>query len=175
MEDLSRLIENAADDYRKIILIGSSMGGQVAAWTAARYPDRIAANLLIAPSFRFYENRLRDLGDAGMRELMTRGELRVRNRWIDVTIGYGLIEDAKRYSMERLLADYRTPTLVFHGTADESVPYEGSVEFVEKSSARPLDLVLLAGGDHRLSGQKAYLFEVMRAFCERLGIFNTRS
>jgi pimeloyl-ACP methyl ester carboxylesterase len=174
MEDLSGLIENAANDYRRIVLIGSSMGGQVAAWTAARYPDRIAANLLIAPSFRFYENRLRDLGDAGMKELTVRGELRVRNRWIDVTVGYGLIEDAKRYPMEGLLEVYRTPTLIFHGTADESVPYEGSVEFVQKSSARPLDLVLLAGRDHRLSSQKEYLFEVMRAFCERIGVFNNR-
>jgi dipeptidyl aminopeptidase/acylaminoacyl peptidase len=77
--------------------------------------------------------------------------------------------------MEGLLSAYRTPTLIFHGMDDESVPYEGSVEFAKRSAARPLDLVLIAGGDHRLSDQRRFLFEVMQAFCERVGILNIRS
>ncbi|HET6370321.1 MAG TPA: alpha/beta hydrolase, partial [Nitrospiria bacterium] len=103
-----------------------------------------------------------------MQELEARGKIRVTNQWVDVTVGRGLIEDARKYSVDDLLLLYRTPTLIFHGTADESVPYEGSFSFVQRGSARPLDLVLIAGGDHRLSEQKGFLFDVMRDFLERL-------
>jgi pimeloyl-ACP methyl ester carboxylesterase len=168
IEDLLSVIDAAGTGFRRIVLLGSSMGGQVAAWAGAKHPDRIAANFLIAPSFFFYENRLRDLGEAGMRELEVRGKIRVKNQWVDVTVGRELIEDARRYRVDDLLSLYRTPTLIFHGTADESVPYEGSFSFVQRARARPLDLVLIAGGDHRLSEQKGFLFDVMRDFMERL-------
>jgi len=80
--------------------------------------------------------------------------MRVQNRWVDVVIAKGLIEDAARYPLEDLIAWHRTPTLIFHGTADESVPHDGSVEFVQKSTARPLDPVPIGGGDHRLRNAK---------------------
>jgi len=78
LEDLSAVLTGPAAPYRKIILIGSSMGGQLATWTAAWNPNRIAAVLLIAPSFSFYENRLRDLGEAGLRRLNQAGEVQIK-------------------------------------------------------------------------------------------------
>jgi alpha-beta hydrolase superfamily lysophospholipase len=150
------------------VVIGSSLGGQVAAWTAARRPNLIAANLLIAPAFGFYENRVRDLGEAGLARLRDAGSLTIRNEWITTTIGRGLVDDAARYPVENLLAAYQTPTLILHGTADTSVPIEGSVDFVRRSTARPLELVVYAGGDHRLTAQKPALFDAMMAFLERL-------
>lgn len=170
LDDLSSLLAGPAALYRRIILIGSSMGGQLAAWTAVRHPNRIAANLLIAPAFSFYENRLRDLGEAGLRKLIETGAVRIKNEWIDVTVGSELIEDAKQYTMEKLLPIYRTPTLILHGTADATVPPEGSLDFIRRAAARPLDLTLIAGGDHRLSAQKEYLFELMLAFVDRLDL-----
>ncbi|SRR5579884_2838664 len=169
LEDLSAILAGPAAPYRHIFLIGSSMGGQLAAWTAARQPDRIAANFLIAPSFSFYENRLRDLGEAGLRQLNEQGEIQVKNEWIDVTIGRELIADAKQYPLEKLLPIYRTPTLIFHGTDDITVPIDGSLEFVRRAAARPIDLVLIGGGDHRLSRQKASLFDLMVSFLRQIG------
>jgi hypothetical protein len=53
LEDLDTLIREKGKDFKKRVLIGSSMGGQTAAWYASRHPDLITANLLIAPGFRF--------------------------------------------------------------------------------------------------------------------------
>jgi uncharacterized protein len=49
LEDLDTILKGPASEFKKIILIGSSMGGQTAAWYSANHPDRIAANLLVAP------------------------------------------------------------------------------------------------------------------------------
>lgn len=170
LEDLSAILAGPAAPFRKIVLIGSSMGGQLAVWTAAWNPNRIAAAVLIAPSFSFYQNRLRDLGEGGLRRLNQEGEMRIKNEWIDVTVGREMIEDAKGYDIEKILPTYLTPTLILHGTADATVPPEGSFDFLRRAAARPLDLVLIGGGDHRLSRQKDYLFDMMTAFLHRIGL-----
>lgn len=168
IEDLDTMLDWARARFARCVVIGSSLGGQVAAWTAARRPNLIAANLLIAPAFGFYEHRVRDLGEAGLARLRDAGSLTIRNEWMTTTIGRGLVDDAARYPAENLLAAYQTPTLILHGTADTSVPIEGSVDFVRRSTARPLELVVYAGGDHRLTAQKPALFDAMMAFLERL-------
>jgi len=168
IEDLEAVVDWVHARFTRCVVIGSSLGGQVAAWTAARHPGLIAANLLIAPAFGFYEHRVRDLGEAGLARLRDAGSLTLRNEWITATIGRGLVDDAARYPVHNLLAAYHTPTLIVHGTADTSVPIEGSLDFVRRSTARPLELVVYAGGDHRLTGQKALLFDAMTAFLERL-------
>jgi pimeloyl-ACP methyl ester carboxylesterase len=170
LEDLDAVVSGLCGKHKNRVLIGSSMGGQTAAWYAAMHPGRIAANLLIAPGFRFIENRKRELGAEGVRQLRQRGEMDVRNEWVAVTIGRALLEDGERYPVEKLLTDYQTPTLILHGTQDGSVPYADSVAFAEKSSARPLELVLIAGGDHRLTDLKEELFRSMKGFLDGLGL-----
>lgn len=170
LQDTLAVIDRVAPPAAPVVLIGSSMGGQIAAWAALERPDRIAANLLIAPAFDFYENRMQGLGPEGLARLTHEGEARVTNEWIDVVIGRGLLEDAARYGLAALAQRYRTPTLVLHGTADTTVAFEGSLDFFRRAPARPLDLVAIAGGDHRLTDHKAYLFDVMLAFLRRLGL-----
>lgn len=168
LEDLDRILASQAKAFKKHILIGSSMGGQTAAWFGAHHPGRIAANLLIAPGFRFLENRKKDLGPEGLEELEIRGEVVVRNECLEVTIGKEMLMDAEQYPVEKLLPDYKTPTLILHGIKDETVPFEDSVSFTQGSSARPLELLLIAGGDHRLTDYKKTLFESMNVFLNRL-------
>jgi pimeloyl-ACP methyl ester carboxylesterase len=168
LADIETMLAWAQQRFARMMLIGSSLGGQLAAWAAARDPKRIVANLLIAPAFAFYENRVRDLGAEGMARLQAEGYAVVRNEWVTTTIGRDLVDDAQGYGINRLLAAYRTPTLILHGTEDSTVPLAGSVEFAARSSARPLELVVIAGGDHRLSDHKAVLFDYMTRFLDRL-------
>ena len=168
LADLDAILLSQGARYKKRILIGSSMGGQTAALYAARHPDRITANLLIAPGFRFLQNRMRDLGPEGLKALQTKGEMTIKNEGVELTISRALLEEAKQYPVENLLADYKTPTLIIHGTEDDAVPFEDSVAFIQKSAARPLELLLIAGGDHRLTDHKETLFLAMQIFCQRI-------
>jgi pimeloyl-ACP methyl ester carboxylesterase len=170
IEDLEAVLSSLCGEYKNRVLIGSSMGGQTAAWHAALHPGRVAANLLIAPGFRFLENRKRDLGSEGIRLLRDQGQMTVKNEWVSVTVGPALLDDGERYPVEKLVQKYKTPTLILHGTQDESVPYADSVSFAEKSIARPLELVLIAGGDHRLTDHKEELFRSMQAFLAGLKV-----
>lgn len=169
LADVETILAWARARFARIAVIGSSLGGQLAAWAAARDSGAIAANLLIAPAFAFYENRVRDLGPEGAARLRAEGYAVVRNEWVTTTIGPELVEDAAGYGLDRLLPRYRTPTLILHGTEDSTVPLAGSVDFVRRSKARPLELVAVAGGDHRLTAHKAALFDHMIGFLGRLG------
>lgn len=168
LADVEAILAWAQPRFARLVVIGSSLGGQLAAWAAARDPKRVTANLLIAPAFSFYENRVRDLGAEGMARLRAEGYAIVRNEWVTTPIGRDLVSDAEGYGVGRLLAAYRTPTLILHGTEDATVPLTGSVEFATRSSARPLELVAIAGGDHRLTDHKAALFDHMTRFLDRL-------
>lgn len=168
LADVEAMLRWARERFGRLIVIGSSFGGQLAAWAAARDPKTIAANLLIAPAFSFYENRVRDLGPEGLARLRAEGYTLVQNEWVTTTVGRNLMEDAEGYGLDRLLSTYHTPTLILHGTEDATVPLAGSLEFVRRSAARPLELVAIAGGDHRLTANKAMLFDHMIGFLERL-------
>jgi len=168
LEDLEAIMRAHGDDYARRILVGSSMGGQTAAWYAARHSDEIAANVLIAPGFRFMERRIEELGPKGLEKVRKEGQIIYKNQWVEATIGPALFDDAGQYAVDRLLPLYRTPTMLLHGTDDESVPFEDSVVFAKLTKARPLELLLIAGGDHRLTDWKETLFSSMEAFLRRL-------
>jgi alpha-beta hydrolase superfamily lysophospholipase len=171
LEDIDSVMKAKGMNFKKRVLVGSSMGGQTAAWYAARRPDLITANLLIAPGFRFLQNRLKELGPKGLKKLKADGQITIQNEWVEVTIGKELLDDARHFTMDKLVKKYRTPTIILHGTEDGSVPFQDSLEFIQRAKTKPLDLLLIAGGDHRLTNHKDVLFEHMYAFCKRIGIF----
>jgi pimeloyl-ACP methyl ester carboxylesterase len=168
LEDLAAVLHHHGSGYARRILVGSSMGGQTAAWYAARHPDEIAAAVLIAPGFRFIERRMEELGPKGLERLRKSGQVVYKNQWVEATIGPALFDDAGQYTVDRLLPLYCTPSLLLHGTEDASVPFEDSVVFTKLTKARPLELFLIAGGDHRLTDWKETLFSEIEAFLKRL-------
>jgi len=170
LEDLKAIIDSLCMGFKKRVLIGSSMGGQTAAWFSSQFPHLINANLLIAPGFCFLENRKKNIGSEGLKKLTKEGELTIRNQWIEITIGKELLDDAQKYSAKKLLEHYHTSTLILHGIQDETVPFGDSVHFAQNSLAQALELVLIAGGDHRLTDHKELLFQYMECFCRRLNL-----
>ncbi|MHC4924711.1 MAG: YqiA/YcfP family alpha/beta fold hydrolase, partial [Planctomycetota bacterium] len=43
LSDVETVVDDLADRYANIVLVGSSMGGWAAAWFAAKWPERVAA------------------------------------------------------------------------------------------------------------------------------------
>ncbi len=156
IEDLDAVTREAVSRAGgPLFLFGSSMGGWASARFAAKHPGRVAACALIAPAFRFLE--WRRLTEAERDEWRRTGRLRVRNEFVDVEIDYGLTADANDYLFETLAAEFRAPAIIFHGMADDTVPYSLSIEFAARCVAGDVELVLFKSGDHRLNRQREKL------------------
>ena len=115
-------------------LIGSSLGGYLAALYAARHAA-ISKVVLLAPAFDF-ASRFKQRAGEGLADWKAAGSAPVYHYAAgrEMPIGYGLIEDAEEYEA---FPDVRQPCLIFHGRNDEVVPIELSQEFArERSNVR---------------------------------------
>ncbi len=158
----------AARGHSRVGLIGSSMGGFAAAWFAKQNPDAVAGCVLVAPAFDVLRRRW-DRMTEEQRELSRRsGRIRVKNQWIDVEVGLGLIEERDRFLPEDLAKGWRTPALIFHGLADDVVPVEDSLAFIRSVEYPRVELRLLRDGDHRLTDYKDEIASEMGRFFAKL-------
>jgi pimeloyl-ACP methyl ester carboxylesterase len=152
LEDLDAITREAARRAGgKLFLFGSSMGGWASAWFAARYPERVAACAFVAPAFRFLD--FIRLSEDERKAWQRTGRHRFRNEFVDVELGFGLATEAEQFKFETLIGQFRTPSILFHGTADTVVPQAISLEFAEQC-ATSIELKLFESGDHRLNQQK---------------------
>ncbi len=101
-------------------LIGSSLGGYLAALYAGGHPE-IHRVVLLAPAFGLFRRWPSMLGDETMREWKQNGALEFhhygegRPRRLD----YAFIEDGLQYPHAPA---FPQPALIFHGTRDTEVP-----------------------------------------------------
>ena len=146
------------------ILIGSSMGGAVAAWRHVAHPRETGPLVLIAPSLQFPGRLGWQIGPAAMEEWKRTGLRQFESQWIDLQIGFELMEDALQYDPQKILVAFATPALIFHGMKDDAVDWRISQTFLEDCPYPHLELVLLKNGDHRLTDHKAFLFETLWAW-----------
>jgi pimeloyl-ACP methyl ester carboxylesterase len=128
-----------------VTLIGSSMGGYLAALFASRH-SQVEKLMLMAPAFCFSKRWPQTLGQGAMEEWRRSGVLKVFHygQGRTVELGYQLIEDGGQYE------DYpqvRSPTLIFHGMNDTVVPADLSIEFARKYPQTQLHLMK---SDHEL-------------------------
>ena len=145
-----------------VSLIGSSLGGYLAALYAARHPE-VERLVLMAPAFDFVRRWTDRLGVETMAGWQRSGVLRVPHYGLqtDADLGYQLIEDATRYEA---FPDASQPALIFHGDQDDIVPLELSRRFVAgHPSAR---LVVLHSG-HELTDVLDELWEGTGAFLDQ--------
>jgi len=167
LRDLERglaFVEREAGPFSSTVLIGSSMGGLTALWYAASNPDRVAALVLIAPAFEMAGRMLLSLGAAKARRWREQGIMHLETEYAEFDLEYGFVEDESHYPTGHLVEKLTTPTLIFHGTNDDLVPYHLSVSFARRKPG--VTLVLVEDGDHRLTAHKEGLFEEMRSFVE---------
>jgi pimeloyl-ACP methyl ester carboxylesterase len=143
-----RVIEQAAKG-RAVRLIGSSMGGYLAALYASLH-EEVEKLLLLAPAFGFAERWELRLGAEVFAEWKRSGYLEVPHYATGKAdrVGFGLIEDGLRYPAE---PDFRQAAMIFHGVEDDVVPVEFSrrfaaghanVRLVEKQSGHELTDVM---------------------------------
>ena len=110
-----------------VSLIGSSMGGYLAALLAARHAA-VERVVLLAPAFAFARRWPLRLGPEAIEKWRATGEMDMYH-YGDASmraIGYQLLEDGLRFED---FPDVQQPCLVFHGIHDDVVPVSFSAEF----------------------------------------------
>ena len=113
------------------VLIGSSLGGYLAALYAARHPevDRI---VLLAPAFGLAGRWEELLGPEALEEWRRSGERRFFHYAADreEPLAYEFYEDARRWEDFPYVEQ---PALICHGTRDEIVPAAAAREFTRRN------------------------------------------
>ena len=151
-EDAIAVLDEVAEGPQ--ILIGSSMGGWVMLLAALARPERIAGLIGIAAAPAFTEDLMWDRYGPEIRETLQRdGIYQEPSEYSEepYTITMGLIEDGRQRLLLREPIPIACPVRLIHGTADDAVPYETSLQLMERLESDDVEVVLVKDGDHRLS------------------------
>jgi hypothetical protein len=110
-----------------VVLIGSSLGGYLAALYAARHPE-VDRLVLLAPAFDFYQLWVQELGPQRLEEWRKNGFISVFHYRIgrEAPLNYQVMEDSKQF---QAFPDFPQPCLILHGLMDKVVPFEKSARF----------------------------------------------
>jgi pimeloyl-ACP methyl ester carboxylesterase len=124
---------------RPVALMGSSLGGYVAALYAARH-TAVTRLVLLAPAFGFAKHWPERLGVEAIDQWRRTGSREVFH-YADGCmrpLGYQLVEDGQRYEDA---PDFQQPALIFHGERDDVVPVRLSQEFAARHPNADLEVV----------------------------------
>ena len=115
---------------KPVVLIGSSLGGYLAALYAARRAE-VEKVVLLAPAFSFATHWGETLGEEKLDAWRETGRLPVFHYGDNATrdLGWQFMRDARQYEEA---PSFRQPGLIFHGAVDEVVPLAFSKRFAEE-------------------------------------------
>jgi len=150
VEDLRFVIEHATKLYyvNRTGLIGSSMGGMVAAIQAAQDSrirtlvlDRPVSDFKALPLFKHMRSQeFEAWKEKGMATLtLPREKFQVK---------FSFYQDGIKYDLYHLASRIECPTLIIHGDKDKDVPLEQSKRLFGVLGAEQKDLVVLEGAGH---------------------------
>ncbi len=147
------------------VLMGSSLGGYLAALAAARQPERVRGLVLLAPAFGFADRWEQRIGTEAYARWKRAGTMTVLHYGLEreLPLSFDLIADARRYPAE---PDPGCPALVIAGRRDDAVPLPAVEHFADARAGR--DLVVYDAG-HELTEVLAPMWERTRAFLAQLG------
>jgi len=133
------------DELERVDLIGSSLGGYLAALYAARHPEAVRRLVLLCPGIDMTRRWPVLFGAPAMTRWRAEGRLVLPNaRGEPVPVHWGFLEDALDHVA---IPHPACPTLIIHGTRDAVVPIESSRAWV---TALPNARLIEVDDDHEL-------------------------
>ena len=141
-----------------VTLMGSSLGGYLAALYASRHAN-VEKLVLLAPAFQF-PSRWRKRYGTDMEAWKQTGAKSFYHYGFKAErpLGYRFVEDAVQYEDE---PDAAQPTLILHGTRDDVVPPKVSLDFARR---HPNATVRLVESGHELTDVLEMLWNETVAF-----------
>jgi pimeloyl-ACP methyl ester carboxylesterase len=128
MQVVDKAASDVAEAGEPLVLMGSSLGGYLAALYANQNPKAVDRLILMAPAFRFLDRWRARLSAAELDQWKQKGWAPVYHYGTktDQRLGYPFLEDASRYPS---VPDFHQRALILHGTEDPVVPYKVSCDF----------------------------------------------
>jgi len=152
-------IVHAAVAGEATVLIGSSLGGYLAALYAARHAN-IGKLVLLAPAFQFPSRWRQRYSSQELARWQQDGSVPVfhygYNR--EIPLGYQIMEDSRNYEDE---PEFAQPALVLHGRWDTVVPAEISTAYATR---HPNVILRLFDSGHELTDVLEDLWEETSTF-----------
>jgi uncharacterized protein len=147
---------------RPAVLIGSSLGGYLAALYASRHRE-IARLLLLAPAFDFPRLWRRELGPERVAEWKTTGSMLVYNHahGRPMPLHFEFLDDADGYHP---FPSFDQPALIVHGDRDSVVPVEHSIRF---QATHPATRLVRLDSAHELTDVLDRIWEEAQSFLLR--------
>jgi uncharacterized protein len=145
---------------RPVTLIGSSMGGYLAALYAAEHPEAVERVILMAPAFDFYQLWVDELGPQRLRAWEETDALAVFHYGEGRTtpVAFEMLRDAHQFPAFPNLAQ---PALIFHGRADSVVPVQKSIDF---AASRPNVQLTQFPSNHELTDVLDSMWDASKEF-----------
>jgi len=146
VSDLKKIISVMSKKYRKIGIVGESLGAPV---SILSYNDKINVIVFWYPVLFLRETSSRKnfLTNKKLKELEERGHL-IHKKYIgDVKVGKDYINEIKTLDLIPFAKKIRCPVLSIHGDKDVHVPLDHS-ERLMKILKEPKNLEIIAGANH---------------------------
>jgi pimeloyl-ACP methyl ester carboxylesterase len=143
----------AAVPGRRLVLVGSSMGGWIAAILARDLAAQLHGLVGVAAAPDFTEDLIRPALDATARQDLARaGVTMIPNAYGPPTpITRLLLADGARHLVLRAPLAIEAPVRLIHGMRDAEVPYQTSLHLAERITGAHVHITLVKDGAHRLS------------------------
>lgn len=140
---------------KRMVLVGSSMGGWMMLLLALRRPEQVCALVGIAAAPDFTENLMWDAFSPEQKhEMASTGRIMLPNCMpgeSDYPITQALITEGRDHLLMNDRIDIDCPVHLLHGMQDPDVPWQLSVELAEKLTREDVAITLVKDGDHRMS------------------------
>lgn len=144
-----------------VTLIGSSFGGLTAAWIAQKCQqiDRI---ILLAPAFNYLNHWLPTIAPSELEKWRSGKPILIDHYGTGnrLPLDYGIVADLAQYNERDL--QKAIPTLILHGSRDETIPIEQSRSYAKDRSW--VELIELES-DHGLVDQEETIWQAIQRFC----------
>lgn len=156
MNDIHAAVEQAVARFTlpRVHLIGTSFGGGLSAYFAARFPETVLSLVLMNPLLD-YKRRLLEEKPIWQNDRLTEagGEELRRKGWIPHTTAFGLsralINELFYISPHLEMSNVTTPVLTIHGTADSVISFALSEQYARVNAQS--QLLPIEGADHGFS------------------------
>ncbi len=159
---IAQIVDLFPKDRTPVTLIGSSLGGWIAAIIAQDYPQ-VERLILLAPAFDFLNHWLPKIGDLQLSLWKQNGYLLIYHHAIkDLSpLHYNFLVDAHKYSISQI--DRVLPTLIIHGINDAVIPISASRDF---ATEHPWVELLEWESDHQLTDASQLIWQEICRFCQ---------